>query len=581
MRVLLLHPEISSVNGSWTREHWDLIVDLGYAGRPTYAEWSQRFNTRVLSIHEYGTDLESYRWVNEVFNHGRGKLLDRMGLDWWDLLVVGSYFDLHVLWLFQRLGAEISQPVELWAVRSHRFIRMAEQVFGQCRYAQRGREGPARRILLAWRSARNLRPLQIVEVAFDKWDPGYRIRRHWPHQSPAGITEPVMLLPSAYTNVTRSALAYATQLPDRKFLLATTRHSAIPDRLPANVTMVPLAAYAMSSTAVVEEATELSRAWHEFSRIVASQYSDFKSAIDAGLWDFVPAQFEQGLRLRNAWQHLLDTEPVTGVLCGDDLNYHTRLPLRLARRSGRPAGYCSHGALDGGFLVKTAIADYYLVKGEMERDYLLQVSAIPVEKILVGAPETTGIVNAENGRGEAILFFSQPYEVSCGRADSIYREILPPLYSAALRSGRKLVVKLHPFESQRGRKKLVDSILQRQAGGEVEVVKGTPPEEVMARAWCGVTVDSSVAVECALRKIPFFLCGWLDFTGLGYLQQFARFGVAEVLKSPEELLQIPEKVADYRPNLENLHRLWQPADPNQLDKIMSATRPARVDTCVC
>jgi len=54
----------------------------------------------------------------------------------------------------------------------------------------------------------------------------------------------------------------------------------------------------------------------------------------AGLWDYFPENLETGLRLREAWKRLLECEPVKGVLCGDDLNYHTRLPLILARRSG-------------------------------------------------------------------------------------------------------------------------------------------------------------------------------------------------------------------------------------------------------
>jgi hypothetical protein len=290
---------------------------------------------------------------------------------------------------------------------------------------------------------------------------------------------------------------------------------------------------------------------------------------------------EEGLRLREAWKELLDSEPITGVLCGDDLNYHTRLPLLLAQRRGLNAVYCSHGALDGGFLFKRPIADHYLVKGEMERDYLENVSAVSAEKIVVGAPGDGGRVSGENQRREAIAFFSQPYEIFGGRVDCIYREILPHVYSAAQRSGRKIVVKLHPFESKRARQKLLDSILPQAKLNEVEIVQGRSAEQVLANAWCGITVDSSVAVEGARRNIPFFLCGWLDFAGLGYLDQFARYGVAQVLNSPEELEQIPEKVADYQPDATNLNRLWQQADPGRVDEIMFGSRQARSHSSVC
>ena len=98
--------------------------------------------------------------------------------------------------------------------------------------------------------------------------------------------------------------------------------------------------------------------------------------IQARLWNYITPQLEIGLRLRDAWHVLMSSEPVSGVLCGDDLNYHTRLPLIMAKSMGRRAVYCSHGALDGGLLFKKSYADLHLVKGEMERDYMLQVSEI-------------------------------------------------------------------------------------------------------------------------------------------------------------------------------------------------------------
>ena len=582
MRVLLLHPAVSALTGRWALERWDMIVDLGCAGPSTYSEWSRTLNTRIFSIHEYAGDLDSYRWVKRVFDHGRGKLLDRMGLDWWDLLCVANYHALHVLWLFQRLKTEIGGSVEIWCVRPHEFARVAEQVFGPCRgYFQDGHESLIGRGLRAVQSARDLRPAQIIEIAFDKWDPGYRIRRYWTQQSRARLAEPAMLLPSAYSNVTISELAYATQLPERRFLLATTRHNAIPDQVPENITIAPLAAYAKGANATADEVTDLKRSWEEFSRAMASEHAEFRRALDAGLWNYVRLHLEEGLLLREAWNHLLDSEPVTGVLCGDDLNYHTRLPLLLAQRRGLNAVYCSHGALDGGFLFKTPIADYYLVKGAMERDYLERVSAVSVEKIVVGAPNDSGRASGEDQRREAIAFFSQPYEIFGGRVDCIYREILPHVYSAAQRSGRKIIVKLHPFESKRARQKLLDSILPQVKHSDVEIVQGKSAEEVLANAWCGITVDSSVAVEGARRKVPFFLCGWLDFAGLGYLDQFARFGVAQVLNSPEELQQIPEKVADYQPDAANLNRFWQQADPIQIDEILFGNRHARSHSSVC
>ena len=141
-------------------------------------------------------------------------------------------------------------------------------------------------------------------------------------------------------------------------------------------------------------------------------------------------------------------------------------------------------------------------------------------------------------------------------------------------SGLKLLLLL-PEDSEA----LVTSISPKRVRGLVEVVGGMPPEEVMARAWWGVTVDFSIAVEGALKKIRFFLCGWLDFVGMGYIQQFARFGAGRILKTPDELEHITGMVADYRTDPVALERLWHEADPARLDAILFGSRQVRLDPC--
>ncbi len=573
MKVLLLHPEDSPWDGAWSRLQWDLIVDLGFASEHTYEEWSHRTGTRVISIYQFARQTEGYRWVKQLLERGRGRLLDRMGLDWWEMLAVWSYHDLQALYLLDQLRAEIGTgQIELVASRPHLFTRILEQMLGRpVRYLKVENRGLVQAAARMLRSARKLRRSQIAEIAFDKWDPDYRVRRHVTKHKRANLAQPVVLLPSAYSNVTRAVLAYAAQLPQRRFLLATTRRSALPNRLPYNVTVAPLSAYAVPSSITQEQVVELRRSWEVFRRTTLPEVDELRYAANAGLWDYFPAHLEHGLRLREAWKSLLESEPVKGVLCGDDLNYHTRLPLILAHRSGLNAVYCSHGALDGGFLFKVPFADSYLVKGEIESDYLQRACAIDPEKIWVGAPGSNTSVDQGDPRSGALVFFSQPYELEGGRVDEIYREVLPRLYRAAHNSGRKMIVKLHPFESKQARTELVTSILPNAGADQVEIISGVPPEEVMSRAWCGVTVDSSVAVECTLRNIPFFLCGWLDFTGLGYLHQFERFGAGRVLNTPDSIEQIPEMVAEYG-SAPATEPLWREADPAQLDEIMFGTR---------
>ena len=583
MRVLFLHPEDAPVRGVWLREHWDLIVDLAFAGASTYADWAQQLKTRVLSIHSFVRETESYRWVNQLFERGRGRLLDEDGLDWWEILAMESYQDLHSLFLLQQLRGEFSRDqVELAATRPHKLARMAEQMFrAPVRYLAHGEANVFERLRRTLRSVRNLRAAQVAEIAFDKWDPNYQLRRRWTRNIRGGLSDPTVLLPSAYSNVTRSALAYAALLPDRKFLLVTTRRNAVPQHMPANVRLRSLAACAPPEESTQKESAELKEQWGNLLRKMTSESDDMAYAASAGVWEYIPAHLQHGVHLRETWKNVLDAEPIIGVLCGDDLNYHTRLPLMLARRRGLNAVYCSHGALDGGFLFKAPTADSYLVKGEMEKDYLERTGAVGPDQIVLGAPGPKQFADRSGQARDAVVFFSQPYEVEGGRVESFYRDVIPPLCEGARRARRKVIVKLHPFESKRARQSLLDSVLPPEMRTEVQVFDGSTPEKVMARAWCGITVDSSVAVECALRGIPFFLCGWLDNAGMGYLQQFSKFGVARVLESPDDIAQIPEMVAGFRLDLTTLERLWHAANSTQLEQIMFGNRSVRLHSCCC
>src|SRR5215469_7047807 len=86
MKILLLHPEDIPSNGSWSQVRWDLIVDLGFASRYVYEEWSHRSGAQVLSVYQFVGETDSYRWVNDLLELGRGRLFDRDELDWWESL---------------------------------------------------------------------------------------------------------------------------------------------------------------------------------------------------------------------------------------------------------------------------------------------------------------------------------------------------------------------------------------------------------------------------------------------------------------------------------------------------------------
>jgi len=291
----------------------------------------------------------------------------------------------------------------------------------------------------------------------------------------------------------------------------------------------------------------------------------------AGLLEKFPNHFRDGLAVRNAWRTVLSQEQIVAVMCGDDSNPYTRLPVLLARQKGIPTLDFHHGALDGRFLMKELPSDLYLAKGEMERDYLLRICGLPPERVAVAGPaRSRTIPTQERAQDEKsqILFFSEPYESAGWRAEEIYREILPPLARLAHESGCKLVVKLHPFESRHQRMALIAKVLSAVEAATVPVIEGPFTPELVAKAWFALTVESTTVIDCSLLGVPCFLCEWLTSSPYGYTSQYARFGVGRILHSREELNELPrmltEPVVPLSPDC-----LLKPMDPEWLLQIIA------------
>src|SRR4029077_14525262 len=97
-------------------------------------------------------------------------------------------------------------------------------------------------------------------------------------------------------------------------------------------------------------------------------------------------------------------------------------------------------------------------------------------------------------------------------------------------------------------------------------------EELLEKAWFGITILSTVAIECAVRGIPCFLCKWLEFWAYGYVEQFLRFGVGIGLDDPKEIERIPEYLQQYQVKPEVKENCWQVAAPRRLRELLSASR---------
>jgi hypothetical protein len=574
MRVLLLHPE-DDFFGSWTNQHWDSVIDLGRAPKSFYAERSAALGCPVYSIFDLAIEIEDLRIWRGLMESGMGYVVDRFGIDWWDVIGLLLQPELQDVRLALRLVEKLSGCRTLAASRPSVMAEVVRLQLGlPLQVLDRGWSGGQVPTFLrrGATAARNLSFTQFLQVVYDKYDPYYRWRRQLA-ESPSrssqwkSESEPVVLIPSAYSNVTKTALSYARLLPAQRFFLVLARESAAVLLVPPNVETGRLASFAPKD-GDRQELQTLELRWKKLERSLA-EHPAFRLPVQIGILKAGPRWLRWGLAIRDAWVRVFETRPVAACLSADDSNPYTRIPLLLAGQRGIPAVACHHGALDCRMAYKNLQFSNYLAKGGMELDYLKRVCGVEPGRIRVGASSSSESENASVGNEDApwITFFSEPYETDFWRVETIHREVLPRLCAAARQAGKTVVLKLHPFESLRQRRKLVARILSEGDQAMVRVTDAPLSPEILQKTWCAVTVESTVAFECASAGVPAFLCGWLRHAYSGYAPQYVRFGVGQMLDAPDDLLRIPVLMGAVRPGSDSRRRFAQAISPETLAEV--------------
>jgi len=574
MRILLVDPEDSPLRGPWASQPWDLIVDLGNSSFFSEESWRQRCNCRIVRSQSVERGIADAREVRKIFSAGRGRLLDEEGIDWWDLTSLLFAPEVFALLRLGRVAGEINPDADLWATRPGNSLRLLEGMLN--RPVQRfGDEAFSRIATRAGHYAGLLRRFsaaQFKEIVLDKYDSGYQWRARFA-QRPKRCAESVVLLPSAYGNASRMAAAYAQLLPSQPFLMVATRQSARRFEAPAGVEVRDLASYASGNSPQSETASLVDR-WIEL-RDELQDIPEYRLLFCAGVLNPIHGWIRDGVSARTAWRRVLQTEPVRGVLCGDDSNLYTRLPVLLAARRGIPTVDFHHGALDGRYLLKELPCDWYLAKNEMERDYLLRTCGLSAEKVMIGAPKQSAAVQFESRSSESAILFSEPYEVAGMRAEEVYRELLPGLCRLARANGGNVIVKLHPFESRAQRERIVSEILSSEDQAIVRVMEGPLSKELLSQAWFGITIESTTVIDCMRNGICCFLCGWLSLSSYEYGRQYARFGIGEVLQRADQIEDIPRRLDDFHHRSTVGFDLSPTVDPAMLQQWLTSREPFR------
>jgi hypothetical protein len=556
MKVRILNPE-ERVESQIQPQRWDLLVDLGRSSKNRYEAWSELAQCPIVSIYDFAQEIEDLRRCGRLLQAGLGPLTDRWGIDWWDVLSLRIVPVFERLLLVERLAQYIGLPCELHAQRESMTVTALANRLGSKPVIVESRlHSLGRRMQSSLAAFRKLDTAQIGQVIEDKVDRNHSIRRRFSRRAPSG-GDPAVLLPSAYSNVSRMAVRLAQSLPQKRFLLVCARKSARLDALPPNVSIASLDPYFESAP---DGDSHLFERWISLRAQLVHDHDQFALAENVGMLDPIESDLRWGLRLRNAWLNLFESQNLSACFCADDANPYTRIPLLLARNNSIPTAVCHHGALDCWMVLKTLPADVYLAKNAMELDYLQRCCAIEREKIvLVGPSKSNRRPGQEKPEGDSLVMFTEPYEHYGWRADELYSDLLPKLLVVAHNLGLKLIVKLHPFESIRDCRRRLRRIAPESAR-KVEILAGPMDASLRRRARVAVTVQSSVAVECATLGVPVFLCGWLRDASSGYVAQFEKFGIGHVLRDLQQLLEIP--------------RLLAAADPPPVLSIERAIDPA-------
>lgn len=566
MRVLLLHPDDNPNCGPWAQQSWDLAFDLGFAGQTAYNRWSERLACPITPVPRLS--LEDFSHVRRALACGVGRVVDEYGLDWWELISIRFHEPIERILCLQELQASLDSILldsddEVWITRTGFHARVLAFLFGNRKSVRcfSGNDSVSTKLRRAATTAWKFPTRQLLQILGDKYDAAYRMRQ-WaaPRQRPS--SRPVVLLPTAYVNASRIAIAYASTACDCDFLLVTTRQSGWIANPPANVSTARLASYAYAKNREAEY-QHLLKCWQDL-RALLSEDRELSILTQLGSLDSGP-MLREGLAIRDAWLRVFETEPIISVLCADDSNPYTHIPLLIGRHFNFPAIVCHHGALDGRYLFKTSHADIVLAKSRMEEDYLVNTCGVPRKKVVVGAPASK-VPEPVAKRKTSIVFFSEPYEIGGGRGEEFYREVLPRLAEIAARSDCELVIKLHPIEIARERRRLVKTVVAPELAKLVRVVEGPLTEDLLQQTFFAVTVLSTAALDCTRRGIPVFRCAWLDHSNYGYTKQFSKFAVGVELGCADEIAKVPSMLRGLAPK--GPSDLWQPVEPDELQQLL-------------
>ncbi len=419
MRALVITPGTSSEQLWRLPRAWDQVLDLGVAGSATYESWGEFFQRRIESLPRL--DEEDTRQIRSLFIGGAGQVVDRQGLDWWDLNFFDYLEPLEWLRKLRKLKGQLDECDEVFVTQSGFHAEALEALLSRPVTCLLRGNTVAQKVKHLARLTTKLSASQLLQIVGDKYDSGYQCRRLFAYRRRT-CERPVVLLPSAYVNVSRTAFQYAESLPHADFLLVAARQSGWMVNPPANVKVVKLVAYAPKDSSQAEFES-LFKQWGKLKDELI-RFEEGALLRRIGLLESFPKVLRNGLLVRDAWLQVLQCEPVRAVLCADDANPLTRIPLLLGGQAGLPAISCHHGALDGRHRYRPPQSSLFLAKGPMERDYLANACRSS-QAVEVGAPRNPQYYRRRSEKSAgSVVFFSEKGLIPTAIQECAFRQRL-------------------------------------------------------------------------------------------------------------------------------------------------------------
>lgn len=209
--------------------------------------------------------------------------------------------------------------------------------------------------------------------------------------------------------------------------------------------------------------------------------------------------------------------------------------LLLSGSQGIPRVMLQHGVVHSYYRVLDQPIDYFLVRGEFFCECM--GPQLRNKATVLNFPESNINPVVESEKRD-IVFISSPVEVE-QRADAReLAEIISVLLREAVRSGRRLVIRVHPTENVATYKALVAAHApELSAKAEVLYSHRTGLDDVIRSAALVVLYHSTVFLNCIAADVPVVSFGWHEFPFKSHYEQLGIFNFAASLEELSTLIR--------------------------------------------